>query len=195
MLPADSRAIVEAVRAAILANLDPIYEEGVLYDMIGYYVPHRVYPPGYHCKPSIPLPFAVLGGKKSHVALHFMPVYADKALAEWFARAWAATGKKLDMGKACIRFTKLEDVAAEVLGEAVRRVPAREYIARCEATYQRPAKSSSAARGKGSAQGKAPNKGKAQPKTPDKPGAGRSSAAGGKARTKATTKKKRAARG
>jgi|SRR6516162_7348308 hypothetical protein len=130
-LPDDRRAAIEAVRRVILENLDKDYEEGMQYGMIGYYVPHRVHPAGYHCDPQQPLPFASLASQKNHMSLYLMCIYGDSEHSRWFRKAWAATGKKLDMGKACVRFKKLEDLALDVIGEAIRRVPAKKYIAFC----------------------------------------------------------------
>jgi hypothetical protein len=127
-LPDDRRKAIEAVRQVILKNLDRDYEEGMQYGMIGYSVPHRVYPAGYHCDPKQPLPFVALASQKNYMSLYLMCVYGDGDHADLFRKAWAKTGKKLDMGKSCIRFKKLEDLALEVIGEAIRRVPARKYI-------------------------------------------------------------------
>jgi hypothetical protein len=114
----------------ILANLDSDYEEGMQYGMISYYVPHRVFPPGYHCAPDQPLPFAGLASQKNHMAVYLMGVYVDGEDSEslWFRKAWAKTGKKLDMGKCCVRFKQLEGVALDVVGESIRRLPAKKYI-------------------------------------------------------------------
>jgi hypothetical protein len=98
------------------------------YGMIGYYVPHRVYPAGYHCDPRQPLPFAGLAAQKNSISVYLMCVYGDTSHNNWFRDAWAKTGKKLDMGKACIRFKRAEDAALDVIGEAIRRVPAQKYI-------------------------------------------------------------------
>ena len=136
-LPEDRRAALEAVRAVILANLDEDYEEGMQYGMIGYYVPHRVYAAGYHCDPKQPLPFVCLASQKNYMSLYMMSVYGDSKLATWFASAWAKTGKKLDMGKSCIRFKKVENVALDVIGEAIRRQPAAKYIKYYESTFLR----------------------------------------------------------
>ncbi len=135
-LPADRRAAIQAVRAVILKNLDADYAEGMQYGMIGYFVPHSVYPSGYHCDPRQPLPFAGLASQKNHMAVYLMCLYGDSKHAQWFREAWAKTGKKLDMGKACIRFKKLDDLALELIGEAVARVPAKKYIAYCEAAMK-----------------------------------------------------------
>ncbi|HET6881559.1 MAG TPA: DUF1801 domain-containing protein [Pirellulales bacterium] len=132
----DRRAALEAVRTVILKNLDRDYEEGMQYGMIGYYVPHRVYPAGYHCDPKQPLPFAGLASQKNYMSLYLMCAYGDTPHASWFREAWAKTGKKLDIGKACIRFKKLDDLALGVIAEAVRRVPAKKYIEFCEAARE-----------------------------------------------------------
>jgi hypothetical protein len=132
-LPDDRREALTAVREVILENLDRDYEEGMQYGMIGYYVPHRVHPAGYHCDPRQPLPFAALASQKNYMSLYLMCVYGESEHSKWFQKAWAETGKKLDMGKACVRFKKLEDLALEVIGEAIRRVPAKKYVAFCEA--------------------------------------------------------------
>jgi hypothetical protein len=131
-LPADRRADVQAVRAAILKNLDKDYEEGMQYGMIGYYIPHSIYPAGYHCDPKQALPFAGLAAQKNNISVYLMCVYGNSEHTEWFQKAWAKTGKKLDMGKACVRFKKAEDAALDVIGEAVRRVPAKKYIEQIE---------------------------------------------------------------
>jgi hypothetical protein len=128
-LPADRRAAVEAVRKVILANLDKDYEEGMQYGMIGYYVPHSVYPPGYHCDPKQPLPFAGLASQKDYISIYLMSVYGDSEQLRQFREDWAKTGKKLNMGKSCIRIKKLEDLPLEVIGRAIARVPAKALIA------------------------------------------------------------------
>ncbi|HMY15119.1 MAG TPA: DUF1801 domain-containing protein [Polyangium sp.] len=133
-LPEDRREALEAIRKVILANLDKDYEEGIQYGMIGYYVPHRVFPPGYHCDPKQPLPFASIASQKNHLALYLMCVYGSTELDTWFRDAWAKTGKKLDMGKGCVRFKKLSDVPLNVVGETIKRVPAKKYIETYQAT-------------------------------------------------------------
>lgn len=137
-LPADRRAALEAVRTVIKKNLDADYEEGMQYGMIGYYVPHRVFPAGYHCDPKQPLPFAALASQKGGMSLHLMGLYIgpegkEPPEADDFRTAWTKTGRKLDMGKACVRFKKLEDVALDVLGDTIRRLPVKLYVARYSA--------------------------------------------------------------
>ena len=146
-LPADRRTALESVRAVIFKNLDPLYEEGMQYGMIGYYVPHRVYPPGYRCDPKQPLPFAGLASQKNHMAVYLSCVYGP-GREQPFREAWAKTGKKLDMGKSCVRFKKLDDLALDVIGEAIRQVPTRAFISYYESaiktTARRPARDTAA---------------------------------------------------
>lgn len=132
-LPPDRRAAIEAVRKVIRDNLDKDFEEGMQYGMIGYYVPHRVYPAGYHCDPRQPVPFAGLCSQKNHLSMYLMTVYGEGEAWRRFTEAWKKTGKKLDMGKCCIRFKKVEDLALDVIADAVRRVTAHEYVTQ----YQR----------------------------------------------------------
>ncbi|HEU4338439.1 MAG TPA: DUF1801 domain-containing protein [Planctomycetota bacterium] len=127
-LPEDRRAAVQAVRETILKNLDSGYQESLQYGMIAYCVPHSLFPPGYHCDPSQPLPFASLGSQRNHMAVYLMSVYGNPDHEKWFRQAWAKTGKKLDMGKSCVRFKKVEDLALDVIGESIRRVPAKAYV-------------------------------------------------------------------
>jgi len=133
-LPEDRRAALSAVRKVILANLDPQYAEGMQYGMIGYAIPHSVFPKGYHCDPKQPLPFAALASQKNYMSLYLMGLYCgagegeETGDASWFREAWARSGRKLDMGKACIRFEKLDDLALDVLAEAIRRVPVQRYL-------------------------------------------------------------------
>ena len=134
-LPADRRSAIENVRAVILKNLDPAFEEGMQYGMIGYYVPHRVYPPGYHCDPKQPLPFICLASQKNYMSLYLGCVYGPER-EKPFREAWAKTGKKLDMGKSCVRFRKLEDLALDVIGAAIRRTRARAFIRYYEAVVK-----------------------------------------------------------
>ncbi len=128
-LPPDRRAAVDAVRKAIRENLDKGYEEGIQYGMLGYYVPHRVFPDGYHCDPKQPLPFMSVASTKGHIGLHMFCIYGNTGPQDWFRDAWKKAGKKLDMGAACVRVKKLEDIALDVVGEAVRRLPTAKYVA------------------------------------------------------------------
>lgn len=124
----ERRATLERVRATILKHLPAGYEEGIQYGMIGYYVPHSVYPAGYHADPRQPVPFAALAAQKSTLSLYLMGVYADPELDAWLRESWAATGKKLNMGKSCIRFQKIDDLPLDVLGEAIERQPVAKFL-------------------------------------------------------------------
>lgn len=132
-LPPDRRQTVQAVRKLIRDNLDAGYEEGMQYGMIGYYVKRSVYPAGYHCDPKQPLPYVSLASQKNHLSLYLFCVYTDPAHAQWFTQAWAKTGKKLNMGKSCVRFKKLDDLPLEVIAQALRKTPAKKFIAGYEA--------------------------------------------------------------
>jgi hypothetical protein len=136
-LPEDRKVALSKVRAVIRKNLPKGCEERVLYGMIGYAVPHKIYPPGYHCKPEDPLPMATLGSMKNHMALHLMTAYMNTEMTNWLQSEFAARGKKLDMGKACIRFKKVEDLPLDVIGEAIARVPVDVYISRIEAVLKK----------------------------------------------------------
>ncbi len=128
-LPEDRREALQAVRETILKNLPKGYEEGIQYNMIGYFVPHSIYPNGYHCDPKQPLPFASIASQKNHMGLYLFCIYSDPRGKDRFVKEWKATGKKLDMGASCVRFKKLEDVPLDVLGAAIKRVPVKDFIA------------------------------------------------------------------
>ena len=133
-VPEERREVLQAVRQTILENLSQGYEEGIQYGMIGYYVPHEIYPAGYHADPRQPVPFAGLASQKNHMAIYLMSVYADPELEGWFRAAWTNAGKRLDMGKSCVRFKKLDAVPLDVIAETVRRVPVSEFIDQYESS-------------------------------------------------------------
>jgi len=133
-LPPDRREALEAVRKVIVDNLDGGYEEGIQYGMIGYYVPHSVYPPGYHCDRTQPLPYIGLASQKGHMALYMFCVYSSEQEQHRFREDWARSGKKLDMGKSCVRFRKLDDVALDAIAGTVRRTPVDKFVAQYEST-------------------------------------------------------------
>ena len=134
-LPEDRRKAISAVRKVIRKNLDKDYREGMLGGAIAYYVPHSVYPPGYHCDPKQPLPFAGLASQKNHMGI-YLCLYGDPKHDAWFRKEWAKTGKKLDMGKSCVRFKKLSDVPLELIGQAIARVPVKTFIAYYESVIK-----------------------------------------------------------
>jgi len=127
-LPPDRREALAAVRDVVLRNLPKGYEECMSSTGIGYVVPHSIYPPGYHCDPTQPLPYVGLASQKNHMGIYLMCIYSDPEHEAWFREAWAKSGKKLDMGKSCVRFRKLEDVALQVIGKTIKRVPVKKLI-------------------------------------------------------------------
>lgn len=137
-LPEDRRTAISAVRETILKNLQPGFEEGMQYGMIGYYVPHSIYPAGYHCDPKQPVPFACLASQKNYMSLYLLSSYSGAGEEQWLREQFAKAGKKLDMGKCCVRFKKLEDLPLAVVGEAIRRVSVASYIATYEAALDAP---------------------------------------------------------
>ncbi len=132
-LPADRRDALTQVRRVILDHLDEGFTEGMQYGMIGYAVPHSIYPQGYHCDPKQPLPFAGLASQKGHMSLYLMCIYGNEAEHDAFVAAWKKTGKKLDMGKSCIRFKKVDDLALDVIANTFKDITAKKYIAGVEA--------------------------------------------------------------
>jgi len=131
-LPPDRRAAVGAVRDVILANLPKGYEESMGYGMLLYAVPHSIYPAGYHCDPTKPLMYAALASQKNHMAIYLCTVYGDKKTEQWFRAAYKAAGKKLDMGKSCVRFKKADDLPLKVIGDVIARVSVKDYVAKTE---------------------------------------------------------------
>lgn len=137
-LPPERRAAIEAVRDVIRTNVDGDIEEGMQYGMIGFYVPHRVFPAGYHTDASQPLPYVCLASQKQHMAVYLMYAYTGTAHEQWLREAYRQRGKRLDLGKSCLRFRSLEAIDLEVLAESLRRAPTRAFIAQYEAS--RPAR-------------------------------------------------------
>ncbi len=127
-LPEERGRALATVRGVIRKNLPAGYKEGVQYGMIGYFVPHSIYPAGYHANPKEPLPFICLGSQKNYMVLHLMCLYGDAKLAAWFTKAYAASGKKLDMGKGCVRFKSVDDLAIDVLTGLLEKLPVATYV-------------------------------------------------------------------
>ncbi len=146
-LPADRRTALSAVRNAINQNLPTGYEEGMQFGMISWYVPLSLYPAGYGENPEVPLPLVALSSQKSGMVLHFLCFYGHPTLSAWFVEEYKKSGQKLDMGKGCVRFTKLEDLALDVVGRAVARVSAEEHIANYRAARTLLGKSRNAGQG------------------------------------------------
>lgn len=127
-LPEDRRDGIEAILKVFRKNLDHRFVEQICYGMIGWVVPHEIYPPGYHVNPKLPLMFAALASQKNYYAVYLMCLYADGPMMKKFQADWAKTGKKLDMGKSCIRFKRVEDAALDVLGETLARMSVEDFI-------------------------------------------------------------------
>lgn len=125
-LPEDRRVIVERVREVVRANVPDGYEEGMQYGMIGWYVPLDRFPNTYNGQP---LGLAALGNQKGHVSLYLNSVYGDPGTESWFRRRYAESGKRLDMGKSCVRFRRLEDVPLDLIGETVARADLDSFLA------------------------------------------------------------------
>ena len=130
-LPEDRRQPVSDIRIQLLKNLPKGFKEVMSYGMIGYVVPRTLFPEGYHCDPSQELPFICLGSQKNYLVLHHMGVYGDNNLLKWFTNEYAKQCKhKLDMGKGCIRFKKLDDIPFQLIGELATRVTPEEWVNR-----------------------------------------------------------------
>jgi uncharacterized protein YdhG (YjbR/CyaY superfamily) len=132
----DKQAAMEKLRKTIKQNIPKGFQETISYGMIGYVVPHKLYPKGYHCAPKDPLPFVNIAAQKNFIAVYHMCVYADPILYKWFTTEYPKYSKaKLDMGKSCIRFKKPEDIPFDLIGELVQKVTVDEWIERYEKTF------------------------------------------------------------
>ncbi|MEM7404466.1 MAG: DUF1801 domain-containing protein [Pseudomonadota bacterium] len=127
-LPEAQADTVRAIRDVVTRNLQPGFEEGLQYGMLGYYVPHSLYPPGYHANPKEPLPLASIGAQKRHIGLYLFCVYMHDDTRAWFVDAWRRTGMRLDMGKACFRVRSLDETPLELLGELFRAIDVQQFI-------------------------------------------------------------------
>lgn len=108
------------------------------YSMPAWVIPHSIYPDGYHCKPSEPVPFLSIASQKNFIAVYHMGLYADEHLMEWFVNEFPKhSSKKLDMGKSCIRFKKVEDIPYKLIGELASKMTADEWIARYETHFKK----------------------------------------------------------
>ena len=125
-LPPDRAAAISKVREVIVANLPPGYVESMQYGMIGYGIPLERNPDTYNGQP---LGYAALANQKNHMALYLMSVYGSPEEGRWFRQRYAESGKKLDMGKACLRFKRLEDLPLDLIGETIARTTVERYIA------------------------------------------------------------------
>ena len=131
-LPEARRKAIRKVRAAVNKGMPKGYKEGIQYGMIGWFVPHSRYPDGYHCDPKQPVPYASLASQKNYMSLYLNCIYGSPKEKAWFEKAWAKSGKKLNMGKSCVRFKNVDDLPLEVITEAVSRVPVDKFLAAYE---------------------------------------------------------------
>ena len=137
-LPEDRKAAMLKLRNAIKENLPQGFEEVISYGMLGYVVPHSIYPSGYHCNPKLPLPFINLASQKNFIALYHMGIYANKNLESWFVSEYPKHVKtKLDMGKSCIRFKKMDDIPFDFIGELAAKVSVEDWISNYEKAFRK----------------------------------------------------------
>ena len=128
-LPEDRRSALAALRKVINENLPKGFKETMGYGHMGWVVPHETYPAGYHCDPKQPLPFMGIASQKNHIAVYAMCLYGNVDQLEWFRAEWPKhSKKKLNMGKSCIRFTKLEDIPLDLIGELASKVTPQQWI-------------------------------------------------------------------
>jgi len=136
--PEDRQAVITKMRDTINGHLPTGFQEAMSYGMIGWVVPHSLYPGGYHCDPKLPLPFMSIASQKNFVALYHMGVYSHPALMEWFVTEYPKHVKtKLDMGKSCIRFKKMDQVPYDLIAELTARVSVEDWVGFYENSLQR----------------------------------------------------------
>ena len=137
-LPDDRKEVFKELRKTIQENLPEGFSETMSYGMIGFVVPHSIYPDGYHCDPKLPLPFISIASQKNFIALYHMGIYADNKLLDWFCTEYPKHSKgKLDMGKSCIRFKKMSDIPFKLIGELTRKMSLKEWIKIYETNFKK----------------------------------------------------------
>jgi hypothetical protein len=135
-LPEDRKEAILKIRDAILKNLPKGFEEMMNYGMLGYVVPHSIYPKGYHCDSKLPLPFMGLASQKNNISFYHMGIYADKKLLDWFVSEYPKHVKsKLDMGKSCIRFKKMNEIPFALIGELASKLTPERWIELYESSF------------------------------------------------------------
>ena len=135
-LPEDRKSIISEIRKVFKKNLPKGFEEGMSYGMIGFYVPHKLYPKGYHCDPKLPLPFINVASQKNHIAIYHMGIYASKELLNWFVSEWPNhSTKKLDMGKSCLKYKKADEVPLKLIAELTTKVTPQQWIETYEKAF------------------------------------------------------------
>ena len=125
----DKKESFVKLQQTIQKNLPKGFEETIIYSMIGYVVPLKTYPEGYHCDPKLPLPFINIAAQKNFIAIYHMGIYADEELLNWFVNEYPKHAKtKLDMGKSCIRFKKTNDIPFDLIGELMTKMSVEQWI-------------------------------------------------------------------
>lgn len=128
-VPTERQESLKKLRNTIKENLPKGFEEGIQYGMIGYFIPHTIYPDGYHCSPKEPLPFMSFASQKNSINLYHMGIYANPELYDWFVNEYPKHSKlKLDMGKSCIRFKKIEAIPFKLIAELASKMSVQEWI-------------------------------------------------------------------
>jgi Domain of unknown function (DU1801) len=137
-LPDDRKIAMNELRKNILSHIPKGFQECMSYGMIGYVIPHTIYPSGYHCDPKLPLPFMNIASQKNFIAVYHMGIYSDPKLMEWFTETHLKiSSKKIDMGKSCIRYKKMEDIPFNLIGELAGKVTPQDWIYRYESLYKK----------------------------------------------------------
>lgn len=137
-VPPERTPAISKLRDTVKNHLPKGFEEGINYKMIGYYVPHSIYPEGYHCDPKLPLPFINIASQKNFVALYHSGIYADKNLLDWFVGEYPKHVKtKLDMGKSCIRFKNVAHIPYELIAELCKKMTVKDWISLYEKNTRR----------------------------------------------------------
>ncbi|MGJ8745873.1 DUF1801 domain-containing protein [Polaribacter sp.] len=128
-VPKERKSALQKLRKIIKENLPKGFEEGMQYGMIAYYVPHSIYPSGYHCNPTEPLPFMSFASQKNSVNLYHSGIYAIPEIHDWFVKEYPKhSSRKLDMGKSCIRFKKMDDIPFELIAELCKKITVEDWI-------------------------------------------------------------------
>jgi len=137
-LPEERREVMQKLREVVLENIPEGFSEGMGYGMMGYTVPHALYPAGYHCDPKQPLPFAGMASQKNAISFYHMGIYADPVLLQWFVEEYPKHSKtKLDMGKSCIRFKKMDQIPYALLGELMSRMTVKDWVDTYEKNFKK----------------------------------------------------------
>lgn len=137
-LPENRKETMNKLRAIILQNIPEGFVETMSYGMIGYVVPHTLYPEGYHCNPKLPLPFINLASQKNFIAIYHMGIYANPDLLKWFSSEFPKyTNQKMDMGKSCIRFKKMDQIPFDLIAELVRKMSVEDWVKTYETQFSK----------------------------------------------------------